>query len=32
VLIGSKIWITNSLIADVAVVWARDRANENDPA
>ncbi|MDG5778246.1 acyl-CoA dehydrogenase family protein, partial [Haloarculaceae archaeon H-GB1-1] len=28
---GSKTWITNSPIADVAVVWARDRSAEDDP-
>ncbi|PSP96458.1 acyl-CoA dehydrogenase [Halobacteriales archaeon QS_5_70_17] len=31
VLDGSKTWITNSPIADVAVVWARDRSAEDDP-
>ncbi|WP_246998230.1 acyl-CoA dehydrogenase family protein [Halosolutus gelatinilyticus] len=31
VLNGSKTWITNSPIADVAVVWARDRSAENAP-
>ncbi len=31
VLNGSKTWITNSPIADVAVVWARDRSSEDDP-
>ncbi|WP_266079090.1 acyl-CoA dehydrogenase family protein [Haladaptatus caseinilyticus] len=31
VLNGSKTWITNSPISDVAVVWARDRSAENDP-
>ena len=31
VLNGSKTWITNSPIADVAVVWARDRSAENTP-
>ncbi|PSP88478.1 acyl-CoA dehydrogenase [Halobacteriales archaeon QS_4_66_20] len=31
VLNGSKTWITNSPIADVAVVWARDRSTEGDP-
>ncbi|MFB6223599.1 MAG: acyl-CoA dehydrogenase family protein [Haloarcula sp.] len=31
VLNGSKTWITNSPIADVAVVWARDRSSEGDP-
>ncbi|WP_135821702.1 acyl-CoA dehydrogenase family protein [Halostella litorea] len=31
VLNGSKTWITNSPIADVAVVWARDRSAEDDP-
>jgi glutaryl-CoA dehydrogenase len=28
---GSKTWITNSPIADVAVVWARDRTDDDDP-
>jgi glutaryl-CoA dehydrogenase len=28
---GSKTWITNSPIADVAVVWARDRSADGDP-
>jgi len=28
---GSKTWITNAPIADVAVVWARDRSAEDDP-
>ncbi|RQG91115.1 acyl-CoA dehydrogenase [Natrarchaeobius halalkaliphilus] len=28
---GSKTWITNAPIADVAVVWARDRSSEGDP-
>ncbi len=28
---GSKTWITNSPIADVAVVWARDRSVEDNP-
>jgi alkylation response protein AidB-like acyl-CoA dehydrogenase len=28
---GSKTWITNSPIADVAVVWARDRSADDDP-
>jgi alkylation response protein AidB-like acyl-CoA dehydrogenase len=28
---GSKTWITNSPIADVAVVWARDRSAEDSP-
>ncbi|MDQ2052167.1 acyl-CoA dehydrogenase family protein [Natronolimnohabitans sp. A-GB9] len=31
VLNGSKTWITNSPIADVAVVWARDRSAEENP-
>ncbi|WP_455447917.1 acyl-CoA dehydrogenase family protein [Natrinema thermotolerans] len=31
VLNGSKTWITNSPIADVAVVWARDTAAEDNP-
>ena len=31
VLNGSKTWITNSPIADVAVVWAKDRSSEDDP-
>ncbi|WP_276274050.1 acyl-CoA dehydrogenase family protein [Haloarcula litorea] len=31
VLNGSKTWITNSPIADVAVVWARDLSSEGDP-
>ncbi|MFC6724502.1 acyl-CoA dehydrogenase family protein [Halobium palmae] len=31
VLQGSKTWITNSPIADVAVVWARDASAEEDP-
>ncbi len=31
VLNGSKTWITNSPIADVAVVWAKDRSSEGDP-
>ena len=31
VLNGSKTWITNSPIADVAVVWARDTSAEDDP-
>ncbi|MFC6615229.1 acyl-CoA dehydrogenase family protein [Halopenitus salinus] len=30
VLNGSKTWITNSPIADVAVVWARDRSAADD--
>ncbi|SFG90671.1 glutaryl-CoA dehydrogenase [Halopelagius inordinatus] len=29
VLNGSKTWITNSPIADVAVVWAKDRSNDD---
>ncbi|MEY7851904.1 acyl-CoA dehydrogenase family protein [Natrarchaeobius sp. A-rgal3] len=28
---GSKTWITNAPIADVAVVWARDRSSETEP-
>jgi len=28
---GSKTWITNSPIADVAIVWARDRSAEDSP-
>ncbi|GAB7094686.1 acyl-CoA dehydrogenase family protein [Halolamina litorea] len=31
VLNGSKTWITNSPIADVAVVWAKDRSAEGNP-
>jgi len=31
VLNGSKTWITNSPIADVAIVWARDKSAEDDP-
>ncbi|GAA0459507.1 acyl-CoA dehydrogenase family protein [Halococcus dombrowskii] len=31
VLSGSKTWITNSPIADVAVVWARDTSAEESP-
>ncbi|MFC7044196.1 acyl-CoA dehydrogenase family protein [Halobacteriaceae archaeon GCM10025711] len=31
VLDGSKTWITNSPIADVAVVWARDVSADGDP-
>ncbi|WP_339105871.1 acyl-CoA dehydrogenase family protein [Haloterrigena salinisoli] len=31
VLNGSKTWITNSPIADIAVVWARDRSAEGNP-
>ncbi|GAA0224559.1 acyl-CoA dehydrogenase family protein [Haladaptatus pallidirubidus] len=31
VLNGSKTWITNSPIADVAVVWARDRSDDDTP-
>jgi glutaryl-CoA dehydrogenase len=31
VLNGAKTWITNSPIADVAVVWARDHSAEDDP-
>ncbi|ELZ50059.1 acyl-CoA dehydrogenase domain protein [Halorubrum distributum JCM 9100] len=32
VLNGSKTWITNSPIADVAVVWAKDHGEEGTPA
>jgi len=28
---GSKTWITNAPIADVAVVWARDRSADGEP-
>ncbi|PSP75734.1 acyl-CoA dehydrogenase [Halobacteriales archaeon QS_1_68_20] len=28
---GSKTWITNSPISDVAVVWARDRSADDEP-
>jgi len=28
---GSKTWITNAPIADVIVVWARDRSEDGDP-
>ena len=28
---GTKTWITNAPIADVAVVWARERSAEDDP-
>jgi glutaryl-CoA dehydrogenase len=28
---GSKTWITNSPVADVAVVWAKDRSADGDP-
>ncbi|MFB6353260.1 MAG: acyl-CoA dehydrogenase family protein [Halobacteriales archaeon] len=28
---GSKTWITNSPISDVAVVWARDRSSDDTP-
>lgn len=31
VLNGSKTWITNSPIADVAIVWARDRSAKDNP-
>jgi glutaryl-CoA dehydrogenase len=31
VLNGAKTWITNSPIADVAVVWAKDRSTDGDP-
>jgi alkylation response protein AidB-like acyl-CoA dehydrogenase len=31
VLNGTKTWITNSPLADVAVVWARDRSADDDP-
>ncbi|WP_436925884.1 acyl-CoA dehydrogenase family protein [Halosimplex amylolyticum] len=31
VLNGSKTWITNAPIADVALVWARDRSAEGNP-
>ena len=31
VLNGSKTWITNAPIADVALVWGRDRSAEDDP-
>ena len=31
VLNGSKTWITNSPIADLAVVWARDQSDEGNP-
>ena len=31
VLNGSKTWITNSPISEVAIVWARDRSAEDDP-
>ncbi len=31
VLNGSKTWITNSPIADVAIVWARDKSAADDP-
>jgi alkylation response protein AidB-like acyl-CoA dehydrogenase len=30
-LTGSKTWITNAPIADVAVVWARDRSADGEP-
>ena len=28
---GAKTWITNSPIADVAIVWARDRSDPDEP-
>ncbi|WP_255152151.1 acyl-CoA dehydrogenase family protein [Halorarius halobius] len=31
VLNGTKTWITNAPLADVAVVWARDRSADDDP-
>jgi alkylation response protein AidB-like acyl-CoA dehydrogenase len=31
VLDGAKTWITNAPIADVALVWARDRSADGDP-
>ncbi|WP_435334520.1 acyl-CoA dehydrogenase family protein [Haloarchaeobius sp. TZWWS8] len=31
VLNGSKTWITNAPIADVAIVWARDKTSDDDP-
>jgi glutaryl-CoA dehydrogenase len=31
ILNGAKTWITNSPIADVAVVWARDRTDPDEP-
>jgi glutaryl-CoA dehydrogenase len=31
VLNGTKTWITNSPLADVALVWARDRSDSDDP-
>ncbi|RNJ25380.1 acyl-CoA dehydrogenase family protein [Halosegnis longus] len=31
VLNGTKTWITNSPLADVAVVWAKDHTSEDDP-
>ncbi|MFB6205514.1 MAG: acyl-CoA dehydrogenase family protein [Haloglomus sp.] len=31
VLNGTKTWITNSPIADVALVWARDRSDPDEP-
>ncbi|MDG5820762.1 acyl-CoA dehydrogenase family protein [Natronococcus sp. A-GB7] len=31
ILSGSKTWITNSPIADVAIVWARDRSDPDTP-
>jgi acyl-CoA dehydrogenase/glutaryl-CoA dehydrogenase len=31
ILNGSKTWITNSPIADVAIVWARDRSDPDTP-
>ncbi|MFB6184749.1 MAG: acyl-CoA dehydrogenase family protein [Haloarculaceae archaeon] len=30
-LTGTKTWITNAPLADVAVVWARDRSTADDP-
>lgn len=30
VLNGSKTWITNAPIADIAIVWARDRSSEDE--
>ncbi|WP_435360100.1 acyl-CoA dehydrogenase family protein [Haloarchaeobius sp. DFWS5] len=31
VLNGSKTWITNAPIADVAIVWARDKTSDDNP-
>ncbi len=31
ILNGSKLWITNSPIADIAVVWAKDESEEGHP-